>query len=557
MRKVDQQIIAKLTGVQSTRQSHYAELKRTIEEMSKQNKRLEIINQIARSINVDMTYDEIIERVAEPLRQVMAYDLLSFCLLDRGELVIKSGIPKDQKILGVGTVLTRENSAPWKAIEDNQCFLRLDIWNDKNKYQEDSSLKLIGIQSAIMAPLLVRGEVIGTLNFGSKNPYAYSKSDFVFVQHLADQLAVCLSNSNLYNEVLKSKKVWESTFQAVPDLLFVINKKFEVISINRDTINSRPAYEVIGQKCYEKLNSVIKCDLCPAVKAFETGQPASAEMKGPAGKIMDIAAFPVLSSKGEVLEVVCHVKDVTEKLRMESQLFQSAKLAAIGEMAAGVAHELNSPLTAILGNAQLVLRKKPNNQPEYRLLEDIKKCGTRCKRIIENLLTFSRQDKQQANQMVDINCVVENALSLIRYQIEQNGTELVVKQADDLPMIHGNSQQLEQVVLNLLLNAKDALGEKESKYIKITTGLKNNENNATEIFLKVGDNGCGIPKENMEQIFNPFFTTKEVQKGTGLGLSVSIGIAESHGGRIEVESKINQGSIFTMVLPLQDNDVEV
>nr|WP_204619201.1 ATP-binding protein [Desulforadius tongensis] len=521
--------------------------------MSKQNKRLEIINQIARSINVDMSYDEIIERVAEPLRQVMSYDLLSFCLLDKGKLVIKSGIPKDQKILGVGTVLPEENSAPWKAMKDKRCFLRPDIWNDKKQYQEDKALKIIGIQSAIMAPLLVREEVIGTLNFGSRHPFAYSESDFIFVQQLADQLAVCLANLNLYNEILNSKKIWESTFRAVPDLLFVINGHYEIISINRNIVKSSPAESVLGQKCYHLFNDGVRCSLCPAVKAFDTGKPASAELSRPSGKIYHTSAFPVIGSKGEVIEIVCYVQDVTEKLRMEAQLFQSAKLAAIGEMAAGVAHELNSPLTAILGNAQLLLRKTPNTEPRYKMLEDIKNCGSRCKRIIQNLLTFSRRDKLHTNQMVSINRVVERSLSLIRYQIEKNNIELVTDLNNRLPEVRGSSQQLEQVVLNFLLNAKDAVEEKDNKVIKITTGMIKNK----EIFLAVEDNGCGISAENIEQIFNPFFTTKEGRKGTGLGLSVSIGIAESHGGRIEVESKIGVGSVFRLVLPREENGGEV
>ncbi|WP_242965126.1 GAF domain-containing protein [Dehalobacterium formicoaceticum] len=178
--------------------SHLAEINDVIEELTRQNKRLTIINRIAQSINVEMSYDEIIHQVAGPLKKVLPYDLLSFCLIENNQLIIKSGIPKDQKILGEGWVLHAENSAPWKAIHDKHCFLRQDIPNDPHQYQEDEDLLSLPIRSAIMAPLLVNNEVIGALNFGSKNTYAYREQDFLFVQQLADQLAVCLKNTQLF-----------------------------------------------------------------------------------------------------------------------------------------------------------------------------------------------------------------------------------------------------------------------------------------------------------------------------------------------------------------------
>lgn len=546
MQAKDTKLLSKLMGVQSTRRNYYVELKEINEEMIKQNKRLEIINQIARSINVEMSYDEIIERVAEPLRQVMAYDLLSFCLLDKGKLIIKSSIPKAQKILGVNTVLPQSNSAPWKAMDDKKCFLRLDIWQDNHRYQEDDKLRLIGIQSAIMAPLQIKGEVIGTLNFGSKNPRAYASSDFVFVQHLADQLAVCLANSNLYYEVLKSKKVWESTFAAVQGLLFVIDNNYEILNINRQILQGKSTAEIIGSQCYHQFNDGQRCLQCPAKEAFLKGKPAFAEISKPGGKIFHVSAFPVLGKQGEVANLVCHVEDITEKLKLEAQVFQSAKLAAIGEMASGVAHELNSPLTAILGNAQLLLRKSSVNQPQHKLLEDIKHCGSRCKGIIQNLLTFSRQDKQSHHQPVDINKAITDSLSLIGYQLKANNIKLITQLNPALPCIKGNSQQLEQVVINMLLNASDALEDKQHKEIRLRTTRLND----LLIALEITDNGSGIAARNINQIFNPFFTTKEARKGTGLGLSVSLGIIESIGGSIEVESTVDRGSSFMILLPV-------
>ncbi len=525
-------------------------LKNIIEELKRQNSRMAIIQQIAKSINVDMTYEEIIDEVANPLKSVLSYDLLSFCLLVDNKLIIKSGIPKEQKVLGVGWVLDGNKSAPWKAIHDKRCFLRPDIWNDA-QYTEDEHLCLLGIKSSIMAPLLVNNEVIGTLNFGSKNVNAYSENDFIFVQQLADQLAVCINNARLFGEVLKSKREWEETFKAVPDKLFLIDRSFNVLRYNCQ--DGMAQEEVEKNKCYINIaccgDNCQSC--CPAVEAFHSGMTTVKEVVHPVTKaIFSISAYPVFNERNELYGVVVYIYDITTKRRMETQLFQSAKLAAIGEMAAGVAHELNSPLTAVIGNADLILRKTSPEQNYYKLLKDIKTCGQRSKVIIQNLLTFSRQDSYTFEPL-SINEVIKSSLYLVSYQIEKNNIKIIRKLQPKLPLLAGNKQQLEQIIINLMLNARDALeGVKNGKICISSELCEDEELQSNVIIVNVEDNGHGIKQNILTQIFNPFFTTKEKLKGTGLGLSVSLGIAETHGGRIEVASEIGKGSIFSLIIPL-------
>ncbi len=550
----DQDLLNKLTGVRSTRLSHYVELRRTIEEMTKQNKRLAIINQIARSITVAMSYDEIIDRVAEPLKEVIPYDLLSFCLLDGEQLVIKSGIPREQVILGVGTVLPREKSAPWRAMEEKRCFLRQNIWNDPEKYGEDSELKKIGIRSVIMAPLLIKDEVIGTLNFGSKGTFAYSQGEFIFVQQLADQLAVCLQNNRLFSEVLKNQRAWEETFRAVPDTLYTINSDFAIMNINKAQLKGIDYRQLLGRKCYEVFSDDSKpCEPCPARQALNTSKPAYEQITRELSRILDVYAFPVVNGAAQVVGVVNYTKDVTEQIHMQGQLIHSAKLAAVGELAAGVAHELNSPLTAILGNAQILLRRLGQEHPGYPLLVDVKNCGSRCKRIIQNLLTFSRQEQCNLEE-VHLNRVVENSLALVSYQINKSNIKIITQLQPNLPTVLGKQQQLEQVIVNLLLNARDALKGSSEGEINVTTGWHQRDNGLPETFISVRDNGCGIEKQHLAKIFNPFFTTKDIAKGTGLGLSVSFGIAQSHGGRIVVQSEPGGGSNFSLFIPLGEKE---
>ncbi|MFX4261015.1 ATP-binding protein [Pelotomaculum propionicicum] len=525
------------------------DVQKIIEELTKQNYRMAIIQQIAKSINVEMTYEEIIDEVAAPLRSVLSYDLLSFCLLEKDQLIIKASIPKEQEILGEGWVLHSHNSAPWKAIRDKRCFLRQDIWHDSHKYQEDDHLQMVDIKSAIMAPLLVNNEAIGALNFGSKKTYAYSENDFIFVQQLADQLAVCINNARLYGEVSRSQREWEETFKAVPDQLFLIDRSFNVLRCNKQENLDNDRRE---NKCYH----LLACcgddrQLCPAVEAFTTGVSTVREVTHPLTRsIFNISAYPVYNENSELSAMVVYVHEVTIKRRMESQLFQSAKLAAIGEMAAGVAHELNSPLTAIIGNAGLILRKTAGDDKHYKLLEDIKNCGQRSRRIIQNLLTFARQDSYTF-EPVSLNDVVENSLYLISYQIEKNKITIDKKISNSIPVIMGNKLQLEQIIINFLLNARDALeGVSEGRIEICTDVIEDPETKSPAVIIKVTDNGQGMKPGILNQIFNPFFTTKEKTRGTGLGLSVSLGIAQTHGGRIDVASEPGCGSTFSLILPV-------
>jgi two-component system, NtrC family, sensor kinase len=247
------------------------------------------------------------------------------------------------------------------------------------------------------------------------------------------------------------------------------------------------------------------------------------------------------------IENILLYQDVCEKMKIEAQLLQSAKLAAIGEMAAGVAHELNSPLTAILGNTQLLLRELKAERAQH-MLQDVYQCGLRSKKIIQNLLTFSRQDEYRFEEL-DGSQLIEDVCNLIGYQLKVSGIQVEKQLAPSLPPVKGSRYQIEQVLVNLILNARDALHDQEKPMIRLETKLVEQENQ-TYVGLCVYDNGTGIKPEHLTKIFNPFFTTKENLKGTGLGLSVSLGIAESHKGKMFAESKEGEYSRFTLLLPI-------
>ena len=282
-----------------------------------------------------------------------------------------------------------------------------------------------------------------------------------------------------------------------------------------------------------------------------TGLPSSAELHLQQ-KICECHSYPVFDDAHHLYAAIIYLKDVTAKRRIEAQLVQSGKLAAIGEMAAGVAHELNNPLTAVMGNSQLLLRKLELNDSQYRLLEDIYECGKRSKNIIRNLLTFSRQE-EYLFERCSVNVAVEQVLSLVRNQLLKLMIEIDTELDPNLPYIEGSGQQIGQIILNLLLNAKDALEEsgQKKKKIKIHTKVQIKDEHKW-IVLTVEDNGIGMEEAVVADIFHPFYTTKNAVKGTGLGLSVSLGIAEAHGGTLKAESTITKGSSFHLILPVPD-----
>jgi signal transduction histidine kinase len=223
-------------------------------------------------------------------------------------------------------------------------------------------------------------------------------------------------------------------------------------------------------------------------------------------------------------------------------LIQSEKMAAFGQLGAGIAHEIKNPLAGILGYAQLALRKAEAGSPLARQLSVIEKETKRCKTIIENLLRFSRQE-ESVFEPVDLNVVVDDAAAIVDHQLSLNRVTLKKIVDPDLSKINGNANQLQQVIINLMINAQQAMTD--GGIVEIETRRAGGE-----VSVRVSDNGPGIPQEIQQKIFEPFFTTKPVGQGTGLGLSVSYGIIKEHAGRVKLTSQVGSGATFLLTFPV-------
>lgn len=242
-------------------------------------------------------------------------------------------------------------------------------------------------------------------------------------------------------------------------------------------------------------------------------------------------------------------KDITVRKRMERQLQRADRLASLGQMSAGIAHEINNPLGIILGYSQLIMRGHEKDTQNYEDLRTIERQAQHCKRIVDDLLKFARAADTRKNVM-DVNQCIREIVTMLSHQLERDTISVETKFHPDLPQVVGDAEKVKQVLMNLLMNAKQAIAGRG--VIGIETAYERKDG---QIRISISDSGSGIPAELTDRIFDPFFTTKAVGEGTGLGLSVSYGIVQDHGGTIEVKSQVGEGSVFTIHLPVQTKGV--
>jgi signal transduction histidine kinase len=241
--------------------------------------------------------------------------------------------------------------------------------------------------------------------------------------------------------------------------------------------------------------------------------------------------------------------DITQRIRLEEQLIQTEKLTSLGLLAAGVAHEVNTPLAVISNYVQMLAKQLPSGDPRHQLIEKVVKQTFRASEIVNNLLNFSRTGALEFTE-VNLNSVVEETLSLIAHPLKTAHVRVTRNLQQELPPVLGSNNKLQQVFLNLFMNARDAMPA--GGMVEVRTA----SNNGT-VEIEITDTGSGIPRENLHRIFDPFFTTKSSGRGTGLGLSVSYGIIKEHSGKVDVRSTPDKGTSFRLEFPAARKAVHV
>ena len=366
----------------------------------------------------------------------------------------------------------------------------------------------------------------------------------------------------IYNDVTERKqaeaqlkraaKEWRTTFDSISDLIMIQDNDHRIIRANKaaaDWMKTTPK-ELVGKLCCEVFRGTKEPQAnCPCASALKTGKSVGFENYNPSlGTYLYESHSPIFNDQGEAIGSILVARDITEQKRMEEQLILTDRLASIGELSSGIAHELNNPLTSVIGFSQLIM---DGDVPE-NIREDLSIVNSEAQRaagIVKNLLTFARKHAP-VTELCQINSVIENVLKLRAYEQKVNDIEVEKYLAADLPEIMMDHFQMQQVFLNIIVNAEFAMLEAHKKG-KLTVS---SEKSANVITVRVTDNGPGISRENLKHIFDPFFTTKEVGKGTGLGLSICHGIVSEHGGQIFATSKLDQGTTFTVELPLHTGE---
>ncbi len=346
------------------------------------------------------------------------------------------------------------------------------------------------------------------------------------------------------------KNELQSIFDGIQDSIVLFDLDYNIVKANKafmDALHLQPK-DLAEKKCFNLLrNRDSACDVCVVRDTYNTARPAFMEERTADEKIMQQYTFPVMD-KGKLMGVVEYIKEVTDQRLLEQQLIQAEKLTSIGEMLSGVAHELNNPLTGILGFSELLMEKKPSAAISS-YISKINQEALRCKKIVQGLLNFARRHKPE-KIAVNINELIYQIMELREYDLQVSNIKVTTDLDKDIQMTTADPYQLQQVFLNIINNAQQAmLEDKGEGRLSIKTL---NENNIIRIIIK--DSGPGIAPENLNRIFDPFFTTKGVGKGTGLGLSVAYGIIKEQGGKIYAESKPGKGAEFIIELPALSAD---
>ena len=259
--------------------------------------------------------------------------------------------------------------------------------------------------------------------------------------------------------------------------------------------------------------------------------------------LVNVTAVPLQNDEGSVDGTILLIEDVTARIQLEEQLQISEKMASIGVLAAGVAHEVNTPLTGISSFTQMLLEGADRNDPRTALLEKIERQTFRAAKIVNGLLTLSRQGAPGGERAtIDLNIVIADVFSLLEHQFSAGKVKIRRELSPEPVLVSGIEHQLQQVFLNLFLNARDAMPS--GGWLSVATRLGDDG-----IVAEVADTGSGIPAEQLARIYDPFFTTKAIGRGTGLGLSITYGIVREHDGRVRCDSAMGKGTRFTLIFP--------
>ncbi len=401
-------------------------------------------------------------------------------------------------------------------------------------------------------PCRIREHTVAVLGLGKTVDGDFLSSDDVeLVETIAGYVAIALDNSQLYTsleqkaiEIARLKDFSENIVESLNVGVLAVDLEGLVESWNT---RMESLFGVVREQAVGRpLNSLLPEELAREITARGDEELITGIYKQRLqhlGKTLtlNVSITPLVSKSGERIGRLLLFDDVTQRERMEEQMTQTEKLTSLGLLAAGVAHEVNTPLAVISNYIQMLAKQMPDGDPKQAIIEKIVKQTFRASEIVNNLLNFSRTGATEVAD-IDVNRVVEETLSLVAHPLKTSQIQVVRQFGETLPAVRGSANKLQQVFLNLFLNARDAMPG--GGMLEVRTAAHNGS-----VEVEIADTGAGIPREHIHRIFDPFFTTKASGRGTGLGLSVSYGIIKEHSGKIDVRSTPGKGTSFHVEFP--------
>ena len=511
----------------------------------------------ARDLNSDLDLLRLSERLVHRVTETLLVDRMALMLApvslspeDGNFVTIAHGGFTDQPppLSRASEVGTRLISGHTLTLDDTFALRRLDG-------REVDFWREAGIHYFV--PCVSKEGTIAVMALGRKaSAEPLSSEDMALLSAVAAQAATALENGRLYrqlrtkaDEVERMRQFSENILESLNDGLAVLDRNGHVVRWNRrleelygvrhEDAVGRPLSDLFDQPVVEMIRSSA---IESAEGAAHYRVPLTTRHEAPRRLLVNVAATPLRDSHEAVTGTIVIVEDISTRVQLEEQLQISEKMASIGLLAAGVAHEVNTPLTGISSFTQMLLEGALPEDPKTKVLETIERQTFRAAKIVNGLLNLARPAQVDSGPC-DINAVIGDVLALLEHQFRTGRIQVRKEFATTAPIVQGIEYKLQQVFLNLLLNARDAMPK--GGWLTLLTRA-----DASGAIVEVGDTGSGIPADQLSRIYDPFFTTKAIGKGTGLGLSITYGIVQEHGGSITCDSVVGQGTRFTLRLPL-------
>ncbi len=442
-----------------------------------------------------------------------------------------------------------------KAIKEKRAFNVTDVHAEP--LSDPILIQQLGTLAYAVLPLISRNKVLGVLwvdNIYTSRPI--NDLDMEFLKGFSDQMASAIENARLFEHVAQAEQELENIFESISDLVYFTSSDYTIRNANKAVLSRicKPPESIIGKKCYEVFHGTVgPWEKCPHHKTMLTKKPFIEELEDPQlGGTFLVSTSPIFDKTGELLGTVHIVRDITELKKLREKVATAERMAALGEMAAKVAHEIRNPLLSIGGFARRLEKRLEGDMREYsKIIVD--EVG-RLEGILNDALSFVRSAPTNKTDF-DLGEIIDSVIALFEPAILQRGNNLI-RELDQPVKIHADYDRIREVLINLVTNANEATDHGNitirsyQQVILADADLLGHRAQSFNIIIEIEDSGCGIKEENINRVFDPFFTTRPA--GTGLGLSITKRIVEEHGGRIEVESNRRSGAKFKIYIPLQE-----